>query len=115
MTAGVPPRQVRDQAPSSGSAGGEPAKEEIVDVLRQDGDLLVEEAVVHEPVHRELGGTYIVVTHDLGTIKRAADYIIVMWQGQVVEAGPADTVFASRDPFVKQFLQGLTNGPLGMD
>jgi phospholipid/cholesterol/gamma-HCH transport system ATP-binding protein len=66
-------------------------------------------------VHQQLGGTYVVITHDLGTVRRTADYIAVLWQGKVVEAGPAQQIFDSPNPFVRQFLTGDTSGPLGMD
>ncbi|MHB8692549.1 MAG: ABC transporter ATP-binding protein [Solirubrobacteraceae bacterium] len=66
-------------------------------------------------VHQQLGGTYVVITHDLGTVRRTADYIAVLWQGKVVEAGPAQQIFNSPNPFVRQFLAGDTSGPLGMD
>jgi phospholipid/cholesterol/gamma-HCH transport system ATP-binding protein len=66
-------------------------------------------------VHQQLGGTYVVITHDLGTVRRTADYIAVLWQGKVVEAGPAQQIFNSPNPFVRQFLTGDTSGPLGMD
>ena len=33
----------------------------------------------------------------------------------IVESGPAEELFASENPFVKQFLAGASAGPLGMD
>ncbi|MCW3038976.1 MAG: transporter related protein, partial [Solirubrobacterales bacterium] len=66
-------------------------------------------------VHRELGGTYIIITHDIRTVRQIADYIVVLWHGKVVEAGPARTILESPTPFVQQFLGGRTVGPLGMD
>src|SRR5947207_8122288 len=65
-------------------------------------------------IHQSLGGTYVMVTHDIRSARRIADYLVVLWQGAVVEAGPAADVFASSDPFVRQFLAGDTSGPLGM-
>jgi phospholipid/cholesterol/gamma-HCH transport system ATP-binding protein len=32
-----------------------------------------------------------------------------------VESGPAQDLFASENPFVRQFLSGASAGPLGMD
>ena len=65
-------------------------------------------------VHAELGGTYVIVTHDIRLVRRVAQYIVVLWKGEVVEAGPAASVLASQDPFVRQFLAGEGRGPLGM-
>jgi phospholipid/cholesterol/gamma-HCH transport system ATP-binding protein len=65
-------------------------------------------------IHEARGGTYVVVTHDIRSARRLADYLVVLWKGRVVEAGHAEDVFASTDPFVRQFLAGATAGPLGM-
>lgn len=72
------------------------------------GDLLVER-------HAELGGTLIVITHNMDLAKRVSDYVAVLWQGRVVASGPADAMFGSQDPFIQQFLSGESHGPLGMD
>jgi phospholipid/cholesterol/gamma-HCH transport system ATP-binding protein len=64
--------------------------------------------------HRALGGTVLVVTHDIGLARLICDHISLMWQGRVLAAGPADAIFASDHPFIKQFLAGDTAGPLGM-
>ncbi|GAB4009119.1 ABC transporter ATP-binding protein [Nocardioides ultimimeridianus] len=66
-------------------------------------------------VHRENGGTYIVITHDIPSAEELSDYVGVLWKGKIVHAGPADEAFASDDPFVRQFLAGAADGPLGMD
>lgn len=66
-------------------------------------------------VHAEHGGTYVLVTHDIKTARKVSDYVGLIWQGKVVHYGPAEEAFASRDPFVRQFLAGESAGPLGMD
>lgn len=66
-------------------------------------------------VHDEHSGTYVVVTHDIGTARAVSDYIGVLWKGQLVHYGPTEEAFASDDPFVRQFLSGADVGPLGMD
>jgi phospholipid/cholesterol/gamma-HCH transport system ATP-binding protein len=66
-------------------------------------------------VHEENGGTYVVITHDMLSARRIAEYICIMWKGKVVEAGTADQIFGSENPFVRQFLSGNATGPLGME
>ncbi len=66
-------------------------------------------------VHREHGGTYIVITHDIPSARILSDYVAVLWKGKIVYYGTADEAFASDDPFVRQFLAGAADGPLGMD
>ena len=66
-------------------------------------------------VHREHGGTYLVVTHDIRSAQKVSDYVGLIWRGEVVHYSAADEAFACTDPFVRQFLAGDSAGPLGMD
>jgi phospholipid/cholesterol/gamma-HCH transport system ATP-binding protein len=66
-------------------------------------------------VHAENGGTYVVITHDILSARRVAEHIAILWRGRIVEAGPAIELFASENPFVRQFLSGDAQGPLGME
>lgn len=66
-------------------------------------------------VHEEYGGTYIVITHDIATARELSDNVGVLWKGELVHYGEADSAFRSDDPFVQQFLSGEAVGPLGMD
>ncbi len=66
-------------------------------------------------IHAENGGCYVVITHDIMSARRVAEYIAVLWKGEIVESGPAAELFASEDPFVRQFLSGDSAGPLGME
>jgi phospholipid/cholesterol/gamma-HCH transport system ATP-binding protein len=66
-------------------------------------------------VHAENGGAYVVITHDIMSARRVGEHISVLWKGRVVESGPAAELFASENPFVRQFLSGESQGPLGME
>src|SRR5918996_1241483 len=66
-------------------------------------------------VHEENGGCYLVISHDLGTPRRIADFIAVLWKGRIVESGPSDELFNSDNEFVNQFLNADVKGPLAMD
>ncbi len=66
-------------------------------------------------VHEEHGGAYVVITHDIMSAKRVAEYIAVLWRGRIVESGPAEDLFSSDNQFVRQFLSGASQGPLGME
>jgi phospholipid/cholesterol/gamma-HCH transport system ATP-binding protein len=68
-----------------------------------------------EEMHAEHGGTYIVITHDIASMRRIGEYIAVLWKGRIVEAGDSRKMFASDNPFVRQFLSGESAGPLGME
>ncbi len=66
-------------------------------------------------IHAENGGCYVVITHDIMSARRVAEHIAVLWQGEIVQSGPAAELFASENPFVRQFLAGDSAGPLGME
>ncbi len=59
--------------------------------------------------------TFAVVTHDIMSARRVADYINVLWRGKIVDAGPAEQMLDSDNPFIRQFLAGDSQGPLAMD
>jgi phospholipid/cholesterol/gamma-HCH transport system ATP-binding protein len=59
--------------------------------------------------------TFAVITHDIMSARRVADYINVLWRGRIVEAGPAEDMLNSDNPFIRQFLAGESQGPLTMD
>ena len=56
-----------------------------------------------------------IITHDIMTARRVAQHISVLWKGRIVESGPAEELFQSENPFVRQFLSGESQGPLGME
>ena len=68
-----------------------------------------------QEIHEENGGAYTVITHDIMSARRVAEYICVLWKGRIVEAGPAEELFDSDNAFVRQFLSGEAQGPLGME
>ena len=52
-------------------------------------------------VHAENGGCYLVISHDLNTARRIADFIAVLWNGKIVESGPKEELFDSENAFVE--------------
>jgi phospholipid/cholesterol/gamma-HCH transport system ATP-binding protein len=68
-----------------------------------------------QEMHSRHGGTYIVITHDIASARQIGEYIAVLWKGRIVEAGAATEMFESKNPFVRQFLNRRSDGPLGME
>jgi phospholipid/cholesterol/gamma-HCH transport system ATP-binding protein len=66
-------------------------------------------------IHEENAGCYMVISHDLGTARRIADFLAVLWKGRIVESGPSEELFQSDNEFVSQFLNAEVEGPLAMD
>ena len=59
-----------------------------------------------------LGATSIVVSYDAAESMRVIDYLYLISDGVVAAAGPAAEMKVSRDPFVRQFLDGAHDGPV---
>jgi ABC-type glutathione transport system ATPase component len=57
---------------------------------------------------RELGLTYVFVSHNLGVVRYVSDRVAVMQRGRVVEIGQADDLFAQpRHPYTQQLLASV--------
>ncbi|HET7483685.1 MAG TPA: ABC transporter ATP-binding protein [Actinomycetota bacterium] len=65
-------------------------------------------------LNKQLGATFIVVTHDIATARQVADFIGMLYRRNLVKFGPAREMFTSEIPVVRQFLAGDTEGPIGM-
>jgi len=65
--------------------------------------------------HDRMGGTMLVVTHDVRLAKYVADHMSLIWKGRAVASGFTADVTGLDDPFVQQFLTGASSGPLSMD
>jgi phospholipid/cholesterol/gamma-HCH transport system ATP-binding protein len=59
-----------------------------------------------------LGITSVVVTHDVYESLKIVDYLYFVSEGRIVAQGTPDEVRASRDPFVRQFVDGEADGPV---
>ncbi len=66
-------------------------------------------------VHQENGGTYLVITHDISSARRLAEFIAILWKGKIVESGLKEDILDTDNQFVSQFLAGSPEGPLGME
>jgi phospholipid/cholesterol/gamma-HCH transport system ATP-binding protein len=59
-----------------------------------------------------LGGTSVVVTHDVQESLKIVDYIYFIANGVIVAEGSPDEIRASDMPFVRQFVRGEIDGPV---
>ena len=63
-------------------------------------------------LNQALGLTSIVVTYDVHEALKVADYIYVIGDGGVLGKGTSQEVAASEDPYLKQFINALPDGPV---
>jgi len=60
----------------------------------------------------KLGVTSIVVSHDMKSALRIADRIAMLYNGEFIAVGPPEEFEAPTDPRVRQFVEGLADGPI---
>lgn len=59
-------------------------------------------------LQRDLGLTYVYITHDLASAKYFCDRVAIMYLGRVVEIGPTEEIFANpRHPYTKALLAAI--------
>jgi len=61
---------------------------------------------------KALSVTSVVVTHDMNSVFRIADRIIMLYEGKVLEDGTKDEIKNSKNPYVQQFVSGSPDGPI---
>jgi len=59
-----------------------------------------------------LGVTSIVVTHDMASAYKVADRMAMLDGGRIVFSGTPDETRQTRDPLVRQFIEGSSEGPV---
>ena len=63
-------------------------------------------------LNRKMGVTSVVVTHEMDSAFRIADRMVLLDRGKFIISGTPDEMRESTDPLVRQFVHGLTEGPL---
>lgn len=61
---------------------------------------------------RELNSASIVVTHQMSTITRTSDRVIMLYDGKIVWTGSPQEMLESNDPYAKQFVTADRSGPM---
>lgn len=63
-------------------------------------------------LNQALGLTSIVVTYDVHEALKIADYVYVIGDGVILGKGSSEEVAASEDPYLRQFMNALPDGPV---
>lgn len=62
-------------------------------------------------LQKEMGMAMLLITHDLGIVRRMAERVYVMRHGEIVETGPAEEVFTEpKHPYTRHLLEAEPKG-----
>jgi phospholipid/cholesterol/gamma-HCH transport system ATP-binding protein len=81
------------------SAGLDPITAAVIDDLMND-------------LSHKLDITSLVVTHHMSSAFKIADKIIMLHKGKIIAQGSSDEFKQSEHPLIKQFVEGLADGPV---
>ncbi len=64
----------------------------------------------------KLGMAVLLITHDLGVVANMADEVVVMYHGQIMEAGPREAIFKNpQHQYLKALLHAVPDLSMGYD
>ena len=73
---------------------------------------MIEDYIVQ--LKKDLNAACIVVTHQLSTIKRAVDKVIMLYQGSIVFKGSVEELLRGENPYARQFVSPSIQGPMNI-
>lgn len=63
-------------------------------------------------IQEELGATTVTITHDMISAKKIAKEIAMIYKGKIIWYGTIKEANESDNPYLRQFINGLTTGPI---
>ncbi len=66
-------------------------------------------------VQREVGATFFIITHNIPSVMRTAEYMGVLFRSGLVKFASKQEMAETDNPIIRQFLAGRASGPIGMD
>ncbi len=63
-------------------------------------------------MQRELGVTSVLISHDIKESFKAGDYFAMLYDGRIIEYGEKEEFKNTKNPYVRQFLEGRSDGPI---
>lgn len=65
-------------------------------------------------LRRKLGVTAVAVTHDMKSAYKISNRIAMIYEGRIVAVGTPKEIQETKDPMVRQFITGSSQGPIQM-
>lgn len=66
-------------------------------------------------IQEETHATFIIITHNIPSVMRTADYIAVLFRSGLVRFASTQDMITCDDDIIRQFMAGKAGGPIGMD
>lgn len=66
-------------------------------------------------LQEETGSTFFIITHNIPSVMRTADYMGVLFRSGLVQFASRQQIEESENPIIRQFFGGRAQGPIGMD
>jgi phospholipid/cholesterol/gamma-HCH transport system ATP-binding protein len=63
-------------------------------------------------LHAKFAFTAVMVSHEIPEIFKIAQRVAMLYDGRIVEAGPAESIQNSPNPVIQQFIRGDPEGPI---
>lgn len=63
----------------------------------------------------DLGATALSITHDMNSARHIGDRIAMLYGGKIIWCGPGKDINKADNPYVQQFIQGLSKGPIQLE
>ncbi|KCV83212.1 ABC transporter-like protein [Actibacterium atlanticum] len=60
----------------------------------------------------EMGATAMTITHDMSSVRAIADKVAMLHDGVIKWSGPVAEMDTTPDPYVRQFVSGVAEGPI---
>lgn len=61
---------------------------------------------------KSLGATALSITHDMGSVRKIADYVAMIHEGRIIWHGPVGDLDSSGNEYIDQFIHGKADGPI---
>jgi phospholipid/cholesterol/gamma-HCH transport system ATP-binding protein len=61
---------------------------------------------------KDLGATALTITHDMGSVRKIADDVAMIYDGHIIWKGAVADLDHSGNPYVDQFIHGRGDGPI---
>jgi phospholipid/cholesterol/gamma-HCH transport system ATP-binding protein len=66
-------------------------------------------------VQAKTGATFFIITHNIPSVMRTAEFIGVLFRSGLVKFASKDEMSTTDNKIIRQFLAGRAKGPIGMD